>query len=323
MATEQDWAAYADQNHLKAADTILARTSGGAGVEVPGQHIVARREDGEPFKAPGLLQGGFGAETLSGGVASWDDASNAVSGSGKKLLNTGATNHPPGGSYFHPFSFEYETKDGTGTKMTQFAIPYVNSANIFFRIKNNTWASWQEVLCSDQNGHFRPAVTGVSNLGDSGRRFNTVYATTGSINTSDEREKTWRGAMTDDEYAAALAIIAELGFYQWNDSIAEKGEDARFHFGPRAQRVFAILDEHLGEGAWHRYAWACYDEWDAEYAEVLDDEGNIVPGEQGDLIREAGDSYGIRPDQLTMFLMAAQARRQGELEQRIDALEAA
>lgn len=323
MADEQDWAAFADQDHLKETDTMLARTSGGAGVEIPGEHLVARRADDGPFHAPGLIQGGFGAETLSGGVASWDDASNAISGSGKKLLNTGSTNHPPFGSYFHSFSFEYDTKDGSGAKMTQLAVPYVTSTSFFFRIKNGSWSSWQELLGSDQNGHFRPMSNGVANLGDSGRKFSTVYATTGAINTSDEREKTWRGAMTDDEYAAALQIIDELGFYQWNDSIAEKGTDeARFHFGPRAQRVFAILDEHLGEGAWHNYAFACYDSWDAEYAEVLDDEGNIIPGKQGDLIREAGDSYGIRPDQLTMFLLAAQARRQTLLEARIEALEA-
>lgn len=51
MAVEQDWAAYADQAHLKGSDTILARTSGGAGVEIPGAHMVARRSDGAPFSA--------------------------------------------------------------------------------------------------------------------------------------------------------------------------------------------------------------------------------------------------------------------------------
>ncbi|VWX56729.1 tail fiber domain-containing protein [Sphingorhabdus sp. 109] len=322
MADEQDWAAFADQDHLKEDDTLLARTSGGGGVEIPGEHIVARRGDDEPFHAPGLLQGGFGAETISGGVDDWDDASNAISGSGKRLMRTGDTNHPPKDGYYHPFTFEYDTKDGSNAKMTQIAIPYLTNSTIFYRIKNSTWSGWEEVLSSMQNGDFRPSTDGVGNLGFTNARFDTVYATTGSISTSDEREKTWRGAMTDDEYAAALQIIDELGFYQWNDSIAAKGQDAaRFHFGPRAQRVFAILDEHLGEDAWHHYAFACYDSWEAEYAEVLDDKGDIVPGEQGGLIREAGDRYGIRTEQLTMFLLAAQARRQSALEARIELLE--
>lgn len=51
MATEQDWAAYSDQAHLKTTDTLLARTSAGAGVEVPGSHVLARRSDGGSFEA--------------------------------------------------------------------------------------------------------------------------------------------------------------------------------------------------------------------------------------------------------------------------------
>lgn len=135
-------------------------------------------------------------------------------------------------------------------------------------------------------------------LGSAGLRWSVVYAGTGTINTSDEREKTWRGALNADELRAAKRIIAELGIYQWNDAIAEKGaDDARLHFGVRAQQVFAIMED---EGLdWQRYAWCCYDEW-------------------GD-----GDRYGIRPDQLAFWLIAAQADIQADLEARIAALEAA
>ena len=166
-----------------------------------------------------------------------------------------------------------------------------------------------------------------------------VYAGTGTINTSDEREKTWRGGLSDAEYAAALKIIDELGFYQWNDSIAEKGSDARLHFGARAQRVFAMLDEHLGEDEWHRYAFACHDSWGDEFGPVfeerlipavLNESGEEIEPERTEMVDtgqtrktlEAGDRYGLREGQFTMFLLAAQARRQNELEQRIAALEA-
>jgi|GEM_PF-4549289 len=323
MADEQDWAAFADQNHLKATDTILARTSAGAGVEIPGGHVVARRADGEPFKAPGPIQGGFGGDTTVG-VDDWNDGSNAISGSGKKILNAGSLNHPPFGSLYYAFSFEAgSAKDGSGN-MTQFAIPYVSSNPFFLRTKlSGSWSNWREILSANNSGNFQPYTNGTANLGGSATRFAVVYAATGSINTSDEREKTWRGAMTDDEYAAALQIIDEMGFYQWNDSIAVKGEDARYHFGARVQRVIAILDDHLGEDEWHKYAFACHDSWDAEYADVLDEAGDIVPDAQGDLTREAGDVYGLRPDQFTMFLMTAQARRQSALEERIAELETA
>lgn len=46
MAAEQDWAAYADQGYLLTTDSLLARTSSGAWVEVPGGPLMALRGDG-------------------------------------------------------------------------------------------------------------------------------------------------------------------------------------------------------------------------------------------------------------------------------------
>ena len=155
-----------------------------------------------------------------------------------------------------------------------------------------------------------------------------VYAGTGTINTSDEREKTWRGAASPAEIAAARRIIAELGFYQWNDAIADKGEDgARYHFGPRAQRVWAIMaDEGLiepiveGVVPSSAYAFLCFDAWEAaepveSVAEVRDDDGNVVVAEViGNPGRDAGDRFGVRTDQLALFLIAVQEARIAALE---------
>jgi hypothetical protein len=110
--------------------------------------------------------------------------------------------------------------------------------------------------------------------------------------------------------AAAKRIAAELGFYQWNDAVAEKGEDgARLHFGVRAQAVWAIMaDEGLadpvgiGADPTSRHAFLCWDRW----AEERDAEGRIV--------RAAGERFGIRPDQLALFLIAAQEARLAALE---------
>src|SRR5690606_28831138 len=146
----------------------------------------------------------------------------------------------------HPFSFEHNEKNGTGN-LTQFAVPYFDNSGYYgmrFRF-GGTWTSWRAILFENANGQFLPSTDNANTLGTFNRRFSVVYAGTGAINTSDERDKVWRGAITDDEYAAALQIIDELGFYQWEGSVAEKGPDgARYHFGPRAQRAFAILDDH-------------------------------------------------------------------------------
>ena len=70
------------------------------------------------------------------------------------------------------------------------------------------------------------------------------------------------------------------------------------------------------------YAFLCFDQWDAEpgrpaVEEVLDDDGNVItaawPAQPG---IEAGNRFGLRVDQLALFLIAAQ-------EARIAALEAA
>lgn len=160
-------------------------------------------------------------------------------------------------------------------------------------------ARWQLVTA----GHFQPAVDNVLSLGGAGNRTTVVYAATGTINTSDAREKAWRGAANAAELRAGRRIIAELGFYQWNDAIAAKSvDDARYHFGVRAQRVWEIMaDEDLidaidaeGRPGATPYAFLCWDAWEA-----------------GD---EAGDRFGIRPDQLTLFLIAAQEARLAALE---------
>lgn len=179
-------------------------------------------------------------------------------------------------------------------------------------------------------GIVSPSVDNTYSFGTASLRISTVYAGTGSINTSDERDKTWRSGLSVAEYQAGLSVLNELGFYQWDDAIAEKGAaGARYHFGVRAQRVWGIF---AGEGLVDpidasgvpgetSYGFLCWDEWEEEVIPVLDDEGR--PTGQTELVRVAGHRYGIRPDELALFLIAVQARRQSELEARIAALETA
>ena len=92
------------------------------------------------------LIGGFGAAGTTG-VTNWNDATNARSGSGVTLLYGNATNGPGPAKYFHPFSFEYTSKDGTGN-MTQLAVPYTvdgvidNTLSMRSR-SSGTWSAWR------------------------------------------------------------------------------------------------------------------------------------------------------------------------------------
>lgn len=97
-----------------------------------------------------------------------------------------------------------------------------------------------------KTGHFIPDMDNVCNLGSSSYRFATVYAGTGTINTSDAREKTPLQPLPDSVKRAVRGIIGRVGVYQWLGSVGAKGADgARLHVGVTAQDV---RDAFLAEG---------------------------------------------------------------------------
>jgi len=220
----------------------------------------------------------------------------------RMVLETGGALRPSGNNTQTLGSSAYRWLELWASKM-------VTPSGVALSLQAGAGGQWN---ISASTGSLFPSADNSQPFGGAANRASTLYAATGTINTSDAREKTWRGAPTAPEMAAARRIGAELGFYQWNDAIAAKGlQDARLHFGARAQAVWAIMaDEGLidpiapGTDASSRYAFLCWDAWAAE----ADGEGHPV--------RAAGDRLGIRPDQLALFLIAAQ-------EARIAALEAA
>lgn len=195
------------------------------------------------------------------------------------------------------------------------------------------------------SGHVLPAADNAYQFGSGSFRWSIIYAATGTINTSDEDEKTWRGALTKAELKAGTRIIGEIGLYQWNDAIAEKGKDARIHVGVRAQQVWRIMaEEGLVDPITDNkpgktpYAFLCWDEWEDQTEPVMAErtipakyEGRgknrveVEPErvEQYDtgktrVTMEAGNRYGVRPDQLIMFLIAAQEARIAAIEERLN-----
>ena len=141
----------------------------------------------------------------------------------------------------------------------------------------------------ETSGVLRSGADNAVSLGSASNRWSVVYAGTGSINTSDARDKQWRGGLNDAERAAARDIIAEIGVFQWHDAVTEKGDDARLHIGARAQVVWGIMARHglvapIGDDGLPSgkcpYAFLCFDAWDT------------------------GNRYGLRTDQLALFLIA-------------------
>ncbi len=171
-------------------------------------------------------------------------------------------------------------------------------------------------------------------LGSAAQRYRQVFAANGTINTSDAAEKTVRGPLTAAELRVAKALSGLIRVFQWNDAVAEKGEDARLHLGPTAQAVQAAFEAEGLDG--FRYGVLCLDEWDDEYEAVFesvevpaivmeadgqDGEHPVETTEIGErptgetvLVRAAGSRMGLRYDQLAMWMAAAADARLAALE---------
>ncbi|HAI3939804.1 TPA: hypothetical protein OCB21_002115 [Escherichia coli] len=157
-----------------------------------------------------------------------------------------------------------------------------------------------------------PVDDNVKAIGQPSNRCSVIYAGTGSINTSDETLKT-RYDILNAERDAAIEIKSVIYKFKFNDSINHKGiESSRYHFGVGAQTVGDILRKH-GLNP-EQYAFWCYDEWpDVWDEEVITEEstdpdtgekiysqyktGNMI------LVKKAGGRYGIRYDELAMFIL--------------------
>lgn len=163
-------------------------------------------------------------------------------------------------------------------------------------------------------GNFSPIIDNSKSLGAPSFRWAQIYSASGTISTSDETLKTIYD-ITQAERDAALEIKGIICKFRFNESINFKGlELSRYHFGVGAQTVGDILRKH-GLNP-EQYAFWCYDEWpDVWDEEVITEEstdpdtgekiysqyktGNMI------LVKKAGGRYGIRYDELAMFILMA------------------
>lgn len=172
------------------------------------------------------------------------------------------------------------------------------------------------------NGNVRPATaTGAHldnslDLGHSSSRWDDIYATNGTIQTSDENEKQQIASLTDAEITAAKAISKLFKTFKWNDSVTEKGDAARIHTGVIAQQVETAMSD-VGLDA-SKYAFWCSNTWwqgdDGEPYETQDE------APEGATER---NRKGIRYPELLAFISAATEQRLSSIEARLDALEGA
>ena len=242
------------------------------------------------------------ASGTAGGTLTWSEAMR-IDASGNLLVGKTAASG---------FTLGAEIKgDGTGQFTVNNNPPlYANrkssdGAIINFAKDNttvgaiNTRASQLAIGCTntglefnDANDAIIPADINANNtrdnaidLGTSSVRFDDIYATNGTIQTSDANEKQDIEALSEAETRVAVAAKGLLRKFRWKSAVEEKGDDARIHFGIIAQDLQAAFEaEGLDAGD---YAMFIHSTWTDE--------------ETG----EERSRMGVRYSELLAFIIAA------------------
>ena len=152
--------------------------------------------------------------------------------------------------------------------------------NIRFQVNGTPVLRWYQ-----QNPSWRPETDNFVALGGVLTRWSTVYAVTGTINTSDLRDKQDVAPLDEAEKRVAVAIKGLIRKFRFKDAVAKKGDAARIHVGVIAQEVKQAFEAEGLDAT--KYGILCYDQWEA-----FDDQ-------------PAGDRYGVRYDELLAFVIAA------------------
>ena len=186
---------------------------------------------------------------------------------------------------------------------------------------------------NNTNGGLRDNTT---DLGKSNARLDDIFATNGTIQTSDQNEKQSIQSLSASEIAVAQRISKLFKTFKFNSSVEEKGDSARTHTGIIAQDVQqAFVDEGLDASNYALFISSTW--WEKEIsvdavAEELDEEGNVlVEGKDAytyiDTKEEATEGYtertrlGIRYPELLSFVSSAFEQRLTNIETRIATLE--
>jgi len=157
-------------------------------------------------------------------------------------------------------------------------------------------------------------------LGFSSIRFDDIYATNGTIQTSDQNEKQQIASLTSAEITAAKAISKLFKTFKWKDAVAEKSDSARTHAGVIAQDVQqAMTDAGLDAGDYAFFISTTWWETQTDTRTDIYDTADEAPEGATERTR-----LGIRYPELLAFVGAATEQRLTHLETleaRIETLE--
>lgn len=150
--------------------------------------------------------------------------------------NSGARIIDTDGELIFPNQAFLENSDGEKARWTITSI-----ADLILSFDAGGTGVFTDRLVFKTDGQIYPNVDGGPSFGRAANRWNTIYAVTGTINTSDANAKQQIRSLTDAEKAVALKVKAGIKAFKFNDAVQKKGSGARIHFGIIAQDVQAAF----------------------------------------------------------------------------------
>ena len=187
---------------------------------------------------------------------------------------------------------------------------YIGSSNVqetYIGFNNNY------VYPANSSGNFKDNAI---DLGNASARYDDVYATNGTIQTSDRNEKQDIEELSEAERRVAVACKGLLRKFRWRDAVAEKGDDARIHFGIIAQDLQdAFAAEGLDAGRYAMFISSTWWEKEVEVPAVEADEENGIEAQDAYMRVETYDEpqdgavertrLGVRYPELLAFIIGA------------------
>lgn len=295
------WAMYAPGQMLavSAADRLLGRAAAGAGAAEEIACTAAGRALIDDADAP--------AQRTTLGLGTAAVKNTGASGDAVPLLNT--VNTWSATQVFQPAGYQglamrakasggaptmikfeastgvirYDLQVSDDASGNAFGLNFYNASGVYAGTPLSVNASTGRLSLGALGSSLVAGADNAYNLGSAGSRWSTVYAATGTINTSDAREKTALRPFTDAERRAVRRVMSGAGMFRWLSAVDEKGEAARLHAGVTAQAVAAAF---AAEGLdADRYALFCRD---------------AMSGDAGG----AEERLGLRYDQLLLMVAA-------------------
>tara|TARA_A100001201_G_scaffold41446_1_gene42451 strand:- start:461 stop:1669 length:1209 start_codon:yes stop_codon:yes gene_type:complete len=172
------------------------------------------------------------------------------------------------------------------------------------------------LLFNSGAGEIAPAVDsgGISDdvvdLGANNRRFDNIHATNGTIQTSDRNEKQDIEELTDAEKRVATVSKGLMRKFRWKSRVAEKGDNARTHFGIIAQDLEdAFKAEGLDAGKYGMFISSTWWETEEKYTDENGKEQTRILDykKEEDAPKDATKKtrLGVRYSELLAFIISA------------------